>query len=80
MTHGERLAYPKFIIRELVKRYKEKNINLHFIYDIASVLFTHMHKTGKGTPQGKGMKTKAEERMKTDKIVKTQQHCAIKQL
>ncbi|MEQ2297458.1 hypothetical protein AMECASPLE_034829 [Ameca splendens] len=55
MTHGERLAYPKFIIRELEKRYKNKNINLHFIYDIACVLFTHIHKTGEVIPQGISM-------------------------
>ncbi|XP_023192885.1 uncharacterized protein LOC111609322 isoform X1 [Xiphophorus maculatus] len=52
MTHGERLAYPKYVITELMKKYKEKNINLHVIYDIACVLSRHFRKTGEGIPKG----------------------------
>lgn len=38
-----RLAYPKYIINELMKRYQDKNINLNFIYEISCVLSSHMH-------------------------------------
>ncbi|XP_030579166.1 uncharacterized protein LOC115775772 isoform X2 [Archocentrus centrarchus] len=47
-----RPAYPMYIISELVKRYQSKNIHLHFIYNIACVLSSHMHKNGEGVPQG----------------------------
>ncbi|XP_028983462.1 uncharacterized protein LOC114842115 [Betta splendens] len=52
MTQGERLAYPMYIIKELLTRNQGKNLNLHVIYDIACVLSSHMHKKAEAMQQG----------------------------
>ncbi|KAG1930605.1 uncharacterized protein LOC120488660 isoform X1 [Pimephales promelas] len=50
MSQGERLAYPLYVIDELLRRCEDKNIHLRIVYDIACVVASHLHKLGKGIP------------------------------
>ncbi|KAK9960457.1 hypothetical protein ABG768_008312 [Culter alburnus] len=50
MSQGERLAYPLYVIDELLRRCEDKNIHLRVVYDIACVVASHLHKSGEGIP------------------------------
>ncbi|XP_049331675.1 uncharacterized protein LOC111195712 isoform X3 [Astyanax mexicanus] len=50
MSQGERLAYPLYIIEELLQKCNTKNIHLRVVYDIACVLASHMQKSNQGIP------------------------------
>ncbi|XP_073702528.1 uncharacterized protein [Garra rufa] len=50
MSQGERLAYPLYVIDELLQRCEDKNIHLRVVYDIACVVASHLHKSGEGIP------------------------------
>ncbi|XP_039669344.1 uncharacterized protein LOC120566769 isoform X1 [Perca fluviatilis] len=51
MSQGERLAYPLYVIDELLRRREDKNIHLRVVYDIACVVASHLRKSGEGIPQ-----------------------------
>lgn len=38
-----RLAYPLYVIDELLRRCEDKNIHLRVVYDIACVVASHLH-------------------------------------
>ncbi|XP_066935364.1 uncharacterized protein [Clytia hemisphaerica] len=44
MKHGERLGYAVFILDRLLKEHIDKRVNVHVVYDIASVLKSHLQK------------------------------------
>ncbi|CAM4708570.1 unnamed protein product [Leuciscus chuanchicus] len=50
MSQGERLAYPLYVIDELLQRCTKKNIHLRVVYDIACVVASHLNKSGEGIP------------------------------
>ncbi|CAM4721750.1 unnamed protein product [Leuciscus chuanchicus] len=50
MSQGERLAYPLYVIDELLQRCTKKNIHLRVVYDIACVVASHLNKSGEGKP------------------------------
>ncbi|CAM4705171.1 unnamed protein product [Leuciscus chuanchicus] len=50
MSQGERLAYPLYVIVELLRRCEDRNIHLRVVYDIACVVASHLHKSGEGKP------------------------------
>ncbi|XDV31418.1 hypothetical protein PO909_034107 [Leuciscus waleckii] len=45
-----RLAYPLYVIDELLQRCTKKNIHLRVVYDIACVVASHLNKSGEGIP------------------------------
>ncbi|KAF1371446.1 hypothetical protein PFLUV_G00278260 [Perca fluviatilis] len=52
MSQGERLAYPLYVIDELLRRREDKNIHLRVVYDIACVVASHFRvKIREGIPQ-----------------------------
>ncbi|XP_038568490.1 uncharacterized protein LOC119898352 [Micropterus salmoides] len=62
MSQGERLAYPLYVIDELLRRCEDKNIHLRVVYDIACVVASHLHikystrrLDGFGLTDGEGM-------------------------
>ncbi|XP_035852925.1 uncharacterized protein LOC116055146 [Sander lucioperca] len=50
MSQRERLAYPLYVIDELLRRCENKNIHLRVVYDIACVVASHLRKSGEGIP------------------------------
>ncbi|XP_019617792.1 PREDICTED: uncharacterized protein LOC109465093 isoform X2 [Branchiostoma belcheri] len=51
MTQGERLGYPVFLIKELLKQAQDNNLQLRVIYDIACVLKSHLQVPRSGNAQ-----------------------------
>ncbi|KAA0722931.1 hypothetical protein E1301_Tti013641 [Triplophysa tibetana] len=47
--HGDyRLAYPLYVINELLRRCQNKNIHLRVVYDIACLVASHLHSSAFG--------------------------------
>lgn len=46
MRHGERIGYAVLMMNKISEEVKNKNINVHFMYDIACVLKKHLIKKG----------------------------------
>ncbi|XP_028460440.1 uncharacterized protein LOC114572857 [Perca flavescens] len=62
MSQGEKLAYPLYVIDELLRRREDKNIHLRVVYDIACVVASHLRikystrrLEGFGLTDGEGM-------------------------